>query len=423
MRLLVAVLVLATTFAPGAQAQKRPALRGLPATMRTAVADAATGTKSLLAEAAESGLVFAVHPKGDTQVLPCPHLVAEHPGGHGGGTGPCLHPPVAKHPGGHKQWTPCADPRHASRKGPCKGHEKTVPCAHLEAPHGSDPLPTVPCGHLKKEHPGGHPNTGPCVHELRPVETDKGRGLIFYESTPAFRSRVKGWVDTLQGWGIRFGTPRVLHVFQRPFRDGPYPDAYGSDAGRDPFWSHYSPIEKKGRHYLQVAREHGDSTAAHELGHAIAGDKCVVLASLGGSHLVEGEAAPGLALSEGWGDFVSAALLLDPAAAAPRWPFSPDSSFDMEAGQKVGATAPGPRSQRRELSVAYAFWDLFDRRADGADNDSLPFPTLFRVLQPTLATLTKGPLVRDFHDFVARLAKNEPSKAAFLRAVRDQNAP
>ncbi len=418
----LALLGLSLTLA-ATSAEAAPPKISVPPALASGMARIGAGARSLLQDAAELGTVFLQHPKGDTLSRPCEHRTQNHPDGDPGGNGPCLHAPVQEHPGGHEEWTPCADPRHATRSGPCGGHRRTVPCVHMKKPHGSDPLPRVPCVHFRAEHPGGHPETVPCAHEVNPVENDTVRGLVFYECDAGFRAKVKAWADRLRGWGVKFGNPRPLHVFNRPFRDGPYPDAYAGDAVRDPFWSHYSPIEKKGRHYLQVAREHGDATAAHELGHAITGDKCVVLMSLGGSHKIEDEAEPGLALSEGWANFVSGALLFSPGAPMVAWPFSPTTSFDLEAGRKVGESIDPPRSQKRELSVAYALWDLFDTRKDGVDTDSLGFAELFKVFRPTLATLTSGPVVPDFRDFAERLSRNEPKKAAWIRAVRDRLAP
>lgn len=379
------------------------------------------------------GRIFWSHPHGDPVLVPCTHLVKEHPAGDGGGRGPCLHPKVPQHGGGHTERVPCADPRHASTRGPCGGHDRTLPCAHLVSPHGGDDLPKVPCIHTRPQHPAGDPTGGTvdCVHDLPVLERDEALGLVFYDCDAGFRSKVKDLARRLAAFGARFASPRQLHVLNRK-QLGNYPDLTGPEAAKDPFWSHFNPIQNRGRQYLQVSRGHDDGVIAHELGHAVTGDQCVKILTLGGGHSLTGRSSKDLAMAEGWAQFVKAALTLDRAAARPLFP-SFDRRFDFEkgteterkdaAGRPTSDQAVGP-SQEIEFCVGVALWDMFDTHDDGADQGvALPFSDLFKVLSPTFATLVKGPGIPDFSNFVDRLAKNHPALAQKLKQIRDQHAP
>lgn len=398
----------------------------------------------------DPAILFWEHARGDTLTLPCPHVVFDHPGGdrvmvpcthgvaqaHPAGdplTTPCMHL-VQLHPGGHPMTVPCTHGLTQAHPGgdrigfvtiPCihvstvhpAGDTVTMPCPHLTQQHPGgdvtylpcthlslvhpegDPL-TVPCVHARQQHPEGHPGPPlPCTHPLPVVRSEFGGGLRFYTDEPKVQEWMIQIVQGLLDLGLNVMSVRPLHVFHREALNGE------PDDNLDPFWSHYNPLF----HSIQLTKGHSDndnlSTAMHEMGHALLGHS-IPNHFAAGPHSgttpnlnADNSLNMGLAMSEGWADFV--ALVLE-----DRLDFG--SAEYAEGVLEDPTLTPNPATDR---CVAAALWDLYDptgKDSDGPDRVMLPFGELFRVYSPTLETLVDGPVIGSIYAFAERVKKNNP---------------
>lgn len=371
--------------------------------------------------------LYWTHPDGDPTTVPCVHVVQQHPGGDVITT-PCMHPPVQQHPDGDTITTPCTHMVQQHPGGdvhttfgktwtsPCihfvqqhpNGDQHSVPCIHLVPPHPNGDQHTVPCTHLSRAHPNGDPGPNvPCMHPLPVVREEKSLGLRFFTADAALQQATIDAVTTLNRLGVNVGSPRRLDIFKRPAINGdPFDD-------KDPFWSHYDPVA----HAIQVTdgHTHADDveTIHHELGHAIIGQKCVQIVTLGKPHRLVEPTDPGEAMSEGWADFI--ALMLGNARNATSATYS---GMDWETRDPRVLKDP-----KIEYNVGCTLWDLFDTVRSGSEVDGMAvaFSELFKVYSPTMATITAPPLITDIDDYLTRFVKNNPKLAQQVRAIRIDN--
>jgi hypothetical protein len=393
--------------------------------------------------------LFWEHPKGDVLTLPCPHIVFDHPGGDQIRV-PCTHGLKQEHPAGDPITTPCLHlgPAHAQghpitvpcthglrqehpggdRVGfvtlpcihvslvhpsgdtvnlPCphlvpqhpSGDTNFLPCPHVSLVHPEGDLTTVPCVHPRQEHPAGHPGPPlPCAHPLPIRRAEFGGRLLFYTDD----TEIQGWmiaiVQGLMDLGVDITLPRPLHVFNRPAVNG------NPNDNLDPFWSHYNPLF----HSIQLTDGHTSednlSTALHECGHALLGHS-IPNHFASGPHTgtspnlnADGSLNTGLAMSEGWADFV--ALVLENRLHLGSSEYAPGAL-------ETSKLKPSPATDR---CVAAALWDLFDpvgvEPGMVQDRVSLPFSEMLRVYSPGLQTLTSGPVISSIFDFANRLKEN-----------------
>lgn len=255
--------------------------------------------------------LVAEHAQGDPLIGPCMHMKLQHPGGHPtGAIVPCTHVKnwatgEVEHPNGHEVIAACPHwvPEHA------EGHPTgaMVPCVHLRLEHPSGhPGDYGPCLHamplVSSDAARGinfytnDQNVREAVIETADRFKDWGLtagGEPFMIYTDASGSRVVS------------GTPRPLSVFNRPWVDP-------ANAGNtDPMWSHYfSGLHylqiTDGVH--DTARE----VVYHEMGHAITGNACVAVLTPGGPHTLDTATDGGLGVSEGWANFIRLAMLHSP---------------------------------------------------------------------------------------------------------------
>ncbi|MBI3267998.1 MAG: hypothetical protein HYZ53_03175 [Planctomycetes bacterium] len=370
-------------------------------------------TGSLAAIASADGAVTGLnrelwqHPNGDTILVPCTHPL--HPQGHPLPNVPCIHGLRQRHANGDGTQVPCTHLRwvaagwnsHYEQIHP-NGDTLTTPCIHLVAVHpNGDPLPNAPC--LHQSHPGGDPFLIDCTHYLSPLSVNEDLGLEFYTTDPTIRQGAIASATTFRALGVEVGSPRRLKILNRP--------ALTTGGSDDPFWSHYNPL----LHALQILQGHGLDTLHHELGHALLGSACVQIGTTGGPHRLDQESAPGVAMSEGWANFVAVMLENGIGTAAPLY-----KGFNWETG-RAGTTAPA--TQNCELVVGATLWDLFDsvQDTDGHDRVSLAFRELFRVFSPSLQLLTNGPIVFDLNDYLSRLSNNNPGLSVRIERLRLHN--
>lgn len=369
---------------------------------------------------------FWTHLRGDGPIIPCDHLVAEHPEGDPV-IGPCLHMRLV-HPEGHQIGTrPCthvADWR-TGRVEHSGGDPIIAPCAHWEAEHpeGHPTGATVPCIHVRQEHPGGHAGDAvPCVHPMPLIRSDTSRGVNYFTDDPVVQNAIGVAADRFVEWGfnagglplalhrdengveIITGTPRPLSVFNREAVNGNPWDNH------DPMWSHYTSV----LHCIQITEGGPDSEEVvyHEMGHAAVGNSCVMVDTPGGPHTLRSADHGGLAVSEGWASFVALAMMHDRASREALF-----MGVDWEAAD----FDPAPRSAMNEYRVGCILWDLYDTANEEGDGVSLAMSDLFRVFSPTMATFTQGLVIRDLADYIDRLKANNPKLAAQIDAVVAMN--
>lgn len=356
--------------------------------------------------------LFWVHPQGDQGTVPCVHLSAEHAEGHRGPNVPCLHPPVQQHPGGDTTSVPCVHFNfNGSRQHP-DGDTVTGPCVHVGPPHAEgDPGPVLPCAHMKAQHPGGDPGPiGPCVHPMPVLGRDDDLGLVFFTDNAEIQAEAKWCAGRLRTLGVEVGRPRKLNIF---FRDPIDPNRPEGEKNKDPFWSNYNPpthsIQVMAGRPMDACRE----TLQHEIGHAALGHSCVVNFNLGGMHKGGEELEPGLAMNEGWADFVG--LTMQHRQEDGRVDFK---GKEWEGGE---TNTNEPHSPNVQFRVGCVLWDLWDANHDGPDTVSMKFSDLFAVYSPSGATLANGPVINGLGEYLARLKANHPKAAGPIDQVRDFN--
>lgn len=399
------------------------------------------------------------HPVGDAKKVPCVHRKKRHPEGC---PPPCLHPPVQQHRDGDDGTVPCThwDLKHpgghdTGKKGPCchfkhgvpehrngdtifepcghwilrhpGGDPAKVPCVHLVVPHPEGDGGKMPCPHLDPEHPGGDDGYVPCVHSIPEKRREKDPPVTFHFDDFEIQQWVLEGYSKLLKQGIKLRWPRALHVYRRePIKGDP-------DDNSDPFWSHYDGVQ----HVMVVTKDPARYTPPagqdrklqlrltvyHEMGHSLFQDRCVQIKSTFGRHWIFKESNPGLAMSEGWGYFISMVLEYERNAAK-----APDGfGTDWEGAEQVLTMGKGeksyevPFSKRVEFRVAAVLWDLYDTHAEGTDACAIDFRKLYAVFSPSMETLKAGPLVRDLEDYLARLKKNEPGESDRIDRVKSHN--
>jgi hypothetical protein len=268
--------------------------------------------------------------------------------------------------------------------------------------------PTGPCLHKKPKHPKGHkgPNV-PCNHYLKVKSQDNRLGLVFYTSDRAFVDNVKRAVSRLRTLGVDVGRPRKLHVFHRK----PYNGKVSSD---DPMWSHYNPAF----HSIQVMQgiPSYQETTRHELGHAILGHQCIQILSLGGSHQLTKPSKPGVAMAEGWANFVGLVLTHPRNEAKPIF-----KGYDWEKGTTKDGNSAGKKSPNIEFRVGCTLWDLYDKPRKDDEEIAVPFSTLFRVYSPTLKTLRNGPVIANLKAWIDRFKNNNPKIRVKVAKIVSEN--
>ncbi|MCP5046111.1 MAG: hypothetical protein GY940_03000 [bacterium] len=353
------------------------------------------------------GVPYWRHVLGDTAQLPCLHMVKKHAGGHSTRVA-CAHFKKKHSKGDYTGVTaPCLHIKNGVKQH--SGHKVYKPCTHLSKKHPNGHAgPNIPCAHVTKKHPRGHtgPNV-PCKHFLKVKARDNVLGLVFYTSDSAFRASVKAAVRRLRSLGVKVGSPRNLHVFHRP----PF---NGKVSSKDPLWSHYNP----GFHSIQVMRgiTNYHETLRHELGHAILGHSCIQILSLGGSHKLTKRSKPGVAMSEGWANFVGLALTHNRSTGNPVF-----KSHNWETGTKEDGGAAGAKSPNIEFRVGCALWDIYDGRKSDDDRVSVPFREMFRVYSPSFKTLRNGPVIPDLDSWLNRFKNNNPSLRKRVDKIKQQN--
>lgn len=319
--------------------------------------------------------VYWVHPTGDNIPIPCSHRVKTHP----------------------------------------DGDEVTTPCTH-RPPH----LPPwhkqkVECKHFVLQHPKGDPGPvdGPCLHRMTPVRKEDSLGLDLYVEDTELQNQAIAALVKLKGEGVMVGSPRRLSIFHRP------PIFGDPNNNLDPFWSHYDPQN----HSIQLTQgrpiEKLKETVCHEIGHAVLGHSCVQ-APGGGPHSLTEPSMPGVAMSEGWANFVALVVLSRDIAGS--------SQFYKEM-QWESRSSSVPKDPNIEYNVGCTLWDLFDKRQEKdlkdqpgtADDLGFTFRELFKVYSPTLATLANGPINWNLDDYLKRLTKNNPDEAKRIDEVRKRN--
>ena len=150
--------------------------------------------------------------------------------------------------------------------------------------------------------------TVPCWHPFRTDAVDVARNIVFHTSNSFVQNETKKAVDRLAALMVRpaflTSSIRPLHIFNRPLISN-----YPRDDS-NPFWSHYEADTHAINIHFDAAANKTDFLDAlhHELGHASVGQKCVRIPSPGGSHSIDAETDPALAMSEGWAHFVALAI-------------------------------------------------------------------------------------------------------------------
>lgn len=321
----------------------------------------------------------------DPTFVPCIHRGPQHPAGHHRRL-ECLHR-VLEHPEGH-------------RVGPL-----VRPCEHWKTEHPDGHQgPLEPCLHVVAQHPGGDPGPRvPCRHRRGRVAADLDLGLDFYTSDGTLQEAARQAARRLRERGVEIGRPRALSLFRNQRFTGP--------DGKDVWATHYNPV----LHAIQISQDSTNPVESlqHEMGHATLGHRCVKILG-GGPHAMDKEVPPGLALSEGWANFI-ALVVRNPDLRAVAG-FYKGQNWEMGHLDKKF-----PYSKNNEFRVGCILWDLHDANHDGPDDVSLAFRTMFQVYSPTLQTLAHGPAIPSLDDYLARLVKLEPRLAKNLKKLLDHN--
>lgn len=349
------------------------------------------------------------HPQGDPNPLECIHWVAPHASdpttvpcvhcrlqhSEGDDTGkhvPCIHRDRSgrpEHPGGDPVRVPCV---HVQCDHPNGDPGPPGPCLHAKIrQHGHDDGPPKPCSHKVCEHPNGDQGkTTQCVHPLRPVEENLADGYRLFIADNDLRNFVKQSIlDLKNRFGIYVGRPRVLNVFNHPPASG-----FPAD-GSNPNWSQYDPIT----HSIQLMKGASAYSLAetfrHEAGHALNGRRVVQILTPTGQHVLCTDKGPGLAMSEGWADFVG--LVLSPGKEreyiGKNWE---DAHLDKNC----------PYDVNNEFRVAAILWDIYDGNQEGGDRLNLSFNDMYKVFSPSMATLRDGPVFTSIDEYMSRLNAN-----------------
>lgn len=190
--------------------------------------------------------------------------------------------------------------------------------------------------------------------------------------------------------------------------------AQGGDLG---WWDHL-PIEwpADGDYYgwgtLHITQAHQWDVVGHELGHAVY-FAASSFAGGGGSHKIDECYTQGLALSEGWASFFSAAVQLDRA--------DPDAKFEFMVPRRAPirvehVPADVCAGEKNEWRTASMLWDLYDTHEDGEDRLALDWNAAGWSLMRS-GTRIKGPLAM----LAALEATMDPDTKGLADRVARQN--
>lgn len=360
------------------------------------------------------------HPQGDPTQIDCIHLVAPHASDPS--TIPCKHC-RQQHAEGDDTGAriPCVHrdkfgrPQHSS-------DPVRVPCVHLQCDHpNGDPGPPVPCTHARvrqHDHDNGpptpcahkvcdHPNgdqgkATQCIHPLRPVEENLADGYRLFITDNDLRAQVKQAIlDLKNRFGIYVGRPRILNVFNHAPINGIPAD------GSNPNWSQYDPVT----HSIQLMKgktnEELAETVRHELGHALIGRRVVQILTPNGEHTLCDDKGPGLAMSEGWANFVG--LVLSPGKERTYKRVDWEDAHSLSGCMNIGG-GNIPYSTGNELRVAAILWDIYDANRDqgrvNLDRMNVSFQEMYKVFSPSMATLLNGPVFESIDQYMERLNAN-----------------
>lgn len=129
---------------------------------------------------------------------------------------------------------------------------------------------------------------------------------------------------------------------------------------------------------LHISEAHRWDVIGHELGHAVY-FQASKFSGGGGSHKIDECYSTGLALSEGWATFFSAASQLDRDDADARFEFLVPRRAPIRIENVPDDVCAGHTNEWR---VAAMFWDLFDTHADGQDQLGLDWgPTSWTLMR------------------------------------------
>jgi hypothetical protein len=113
---------------------------------------------------------------------------------------------------------------------------------------------------------------------------------------------------------------------------------------------------------------------SNELGHAVM-DGAMDAHTSGGSHKIDECYSAGLAWSEGWASFFSAAVNLSPDDADAKFEFMVPRRAPIRIENVPADVCKGPTSEWR---VFAGLWDLYDRHDDGGDRVALGFAPIWK---------------------------------------------
>jgi hypothetical protein len=121
--------------------------------------------------------------------------------------------------------------------------------------------------------------------------------------------------------------------------------------------------------------EFDDHVIVHEWGHYFE-DNFSRSDSIGGAHSIGDLLDMRLAFSEGWATALSGMAIGNPSYCDTVWFGGTLSGFEIDAESEAGGTA----GWYNEISVMKLIYDLWDTRADGADNSSIGFDPIYDVM-------------------------------------------
>ena len=155
--------------------------------------------------------------------------------------------------------------------------------------------------------------------------------------------------------------------------------------------------------------EYDRHVVVHEWGHYFE-DQLSRSDSTGGSHSLGSRLDPRLAFSEGWGNALSAITTNDPIYRdSLGMQQASGFAFDIESNNNTNT------GWFNEASVHSIIYDIFDARADGADNVALGLGPIYDVLVSSAYTST--PFFITLFPFIDQITASQPGDAAALQSL------